>query len=99
MNLRAHRSSLGISQSKLARLSGVSRFKICTYELGSGSLTVDEQNRIGQALQVEAERIRGIPANIDFGQSQSAAGAASVSRAEVVPGRITSLELVSKEQL
>ena len=59
--------SLGMSQSKLARLSGVSRFKICTYELGDGSLTTDEQNRIREALQDEATRLRQISTHFDLG--------------------------------
>jgi predicted transcriptional regulator len=62
--LRAGRTSLGISQSRLARLSGVSRFKICTYELGNGTLRPEDQSRIREALQAEAERLRTIPANI-----------------------------------
>ena len=68
MNLRAHRSALGISQSKLARMSSVSRFKICTFELGSGSLSEDEQERIRKALRIEADRLRSIPTQIDLGQ-------------------------------
>ena len=68
MDLRSHRIAIGISQSRLARLSGVSRFKICTYELGDSSLTADEQSRIRGALQAEANRLRRIPAeiNVDF---------------------------------
>ena len=76
-NLRSHRNSLGVSQSRLARLSGVSRFKICTYELGDGSLTAEEQNRIRQALQSEVDRLRTIPLHIDFGQLESSAQGAS----------------------
>jgi len=68
MNLRAHRSALGISQSKLARMSGVSRFKICTFELGSGSLSEDERERIGKALRAEVDRLRNISTQIDLGQ-------------------------------
>jgi len=52
----------------LARLSGVSRFKICIYELGDGSLTEDEQSRIREALHAEAERLRNISINIEGGQ-------------------------------
>lgn len=55
--LRAGRIALGVSQSKLARLSGVSRFKICTFELGSASLTKDENRRITGALNDEAARL------------------------------------------
>lgn len=51
-------------------MSGVSRFKICTYELGDSSLTPDEQHRIRQALQAEAERLRNIPVQIEFGPPQ-----------------------------
>lgn len=64
MNLRTHRSALGISQSRLARISRVSRFKICVFELGSGSLPPDEQRRIMDAIQTEAERLRSAAAQI-----------------------------------
>jgi predicted transcriptional regulator len=65
-SLRGNRIALGISQSKLARLSGVSRFKICLFELGDGSLTDDEQIRIRQALQTEAERLRQVSTQFDL---------------------------------
>jgi len=66
--LRSSRIALGVSQSKLARLSGVSRFKICAYELGDGEMSPDEQSRIRESLHGEAERLRNI--SIDFGQPQ-----------------------------
>jgi predicted transcriptional regulator len=56
--LRINREALGLTQSKLARLSGVSRFKICTFELGDTKLTPEEQNRIFTALVSEADRLR-----------------------------------------
>jgi predicted transcriptional regulator len=56
--LRSLREALRLSQSQLARQSGVSRFKICVFELGSGSLTPNEQMLIKEALQAEAERLR-----------------------------------------
>jgi len=65
-NLRGSRIALGVSQSKLARLSGVSRFKICLFELGDGSLSSDERNRIRVALQAELERLREISSHFDF---------------------------------
>lgn len=71
MSLRANRNALGMSQSKLARLSGVSRFKICIYELGEGSLTLNEQNRIKLALQSESERLRNLAPSVDFGESHT----------------------------
>ena len=64
--LRSHREALGLSQSRLARLCGVSRFKICTYELGDTSLSGDEQERISGALQREAQRLSAISLQIDF---------------------------------
>jgi predicted transcriptional regulator len=67
MHLRVQRNALGISQSKLARLSGVSRFKICTYELGGGSLTWEERERVREALLTEANRLRSLPIVIDLG--------------------------------
>jgi predicted transcriptional regulator len=73
MNLRSDRNTLGISQSRLARLSSVSRFQICTYELGDGSLTPEEQARIHAALISEAERLRNVV--IQFGQTEPIASA------------------------
>jgi predicted transcriptional regulator len=67
MILRSHRRALGISQSKLSRLARVSRFKICSYELGNGALTADEQKCIRDALQAEVERLRSVPRDVDFG--------------------------------
>jgi hypothetical protein len=52
------REALEISQSKLARLADVSRFKICVYELGSGKLTEEEHASINRALSAEAKRLR-----------------------------------------
>jgi hypothetical protein len=56
-DLKARRGELRISQSRLAKLAGVSRFKICLYELGEGGLAAEEQARVEQALREEAERI------------------------------------------
>jgi predicted transcriptional regulator len=68
-NLRANRTALGLSQSRLARLSGVSRFKICTHELGDATLTGEEQCQIRKALQVEIARLREIAREIEFDES------------------------------
>jgi predicted transcriptional regulator len=68
-DLRSHRLALGISQSRLARLSAVSRFKICTHELGDTVLTAEEQDRIRQSLQSEAERLRNISIQVEFSTS------------------------------
>jgi predicted transcriptional regulator len=71
-DLRSQRNTLGISQLRLARLSDdVSRFKICLFELGDGSLTEEEQARIRQALRAEAERLRSIA--VEFNQTKSIA--------------------------
>jgi predicted transcriptional regulator len=73
MDLRSHRIAIGISQSRLARLSGVSRFKICTYELGSTKLGPDDQSRIRAALTAEADRLRQVSIQVDFGQPSTGA--------------------------
>lgn len=52
--------ALGLSQSRLARLSGVSRFKICMFELGGGPLTANDFESIRRALLHEASRLRTI---------------------------------------
>jgi transcriptional regulator with XRE-family HTH domain len=64
--VRFRRELLGISQSKLARISGVSRFKIYTYELGGRSLSDGERGGIEAALHAEAARIRSVAGtNVD----------------------------------
>jgi transcriptional regulator with XRE-family HTH domain len=70
--LKASRLSLGLSQSKLARLSGVARFKICTFELGGGVLSPEDQQCIRTALEDEAARLRA--AAVSFGQPESTEG-------------------------
>jgi len=71
--LKANRLSIGVSQSKLARLSSVARLKICTFELGSGSLSSEEQRRIKLALEAEAARLRTV--GVSFCESESTEGA------------------------
>lgn len=71
MDLRQQRQALGLSQSKLARLSHVSRFKICTYELRDCSLTPEQQNQIREALFAEADRLRNLSIQIEFARSHS----------------------------
>jgi hypothetical protein len=51
---------LGISLSRLARLSGVSRFKICLFKLVNGFPTSEEQNQIRVALQTKTDRRCGL---------------------------------------
>jgi len=58
MNVKESRVIVKLSQSKLARLSGVSRFKIVSYELGEGNLSPSEIELIRDALYSEAARIR-----------------------------------------
>lgn len=67
---RASRVSRDSRDFPRARLSGVSRFKICTYELRDCSLNCDEQNRIREALWAEADRLRSITIQLEVDQSQ-----------------------------
>jgi predicted transcriptional regulator len=69
--LRTHREALGISQSRLARLAGVSRFKICLFELGDGKLTSEEQDRIRAALRTEAQRLRNLQDRLNLDSDDS----------------------------
>ena len=62
---RNRRAILQLSQSRLARISGVSRFKICRFELSGGSLTPDEQQRIALAIAGEVARLQTITAAVD----------------------------------
>ena len=62
---------------RLARLSGVSRFKICTYELGDGSLTAEEHSRIQLVLQREAEGLRSLATSIQVRQPLATANSQS----------------------
>src|SRR5271169_4400968 len=73
MDLRSARLALGLSQSKLARISRVSRFKICTYELGDSLLSLEEQARVRKALQAEADRFRDVSPQVEFGRAQPSA--------------------------
>jgi predicted transcriptional regulator len=74
MELKANRIALRISQAKLARLSQVSRFKICMYELGDGTLTAAEMRSIREVLQAEAERLTTISSKIHFGRNLQTVG-------------------------
>jgi transcriptional regulator with XRE-family HTH domain len=62
--LKASRLSIGLSQSKLARLSGVPRFRICLFELGDGALSLDDRHRVRVALEGEAVRLQLIAARL-----------------------------------
>src|SRR5450759_2869331 len=55
MNLRSHRSALEISQSRLARMSGVGRFKICTLERGPASREEGVFEMTPQTLSLQIE--------------------------------------------
>jgi len=72
MSAKTIRAYLGVSQSRLARLSGVSRFKICTSELGDKPLTIEEASRIRAALQAEAERLCNLSKRLELEQHKSA---------------------------
>jgi transcriptional regulator with XRE-family HTH domain len=72
IDIRSYREALRLSQSRLARISGVSRFKICTYELGEGRLSSDEQKQIRSALQAEADRLHIISTKVDLQLLQNA---------------------------
>ena len=58
MDIKEQREQLRISQSRLARVYGVSRFKICLAELGDRALTAEEEAMVQAAIRREATRLR-----------------------------------------
>jgi hypothetical protein len=66
-----------MSQTRLARRASVSRFKLCMFELGDGTLTADEEGRISQALQAEADRLRALPVLAGLAGSKAGGGRAA----------------------
>jgi predicted transcriptional regulator len=70
-DLKNQRTQLRLSQSALARLSGVARTKICLFELGDRPLKVSEDQLIEAALTKEAQRMQRSLATL--GEAESAA--------------------------
>ena len=62
-DLKVQRNSLRLSQSGLARLSGVSRYRICLHELGDLVLSTEELQRIERAVDLEVRRFQGMLAD------------------------------------
>jgi hypothetical protein len=58
MQLRNRRLSLNLSQSRVSRISGVSRFKLNQFELGGKALSEAELARVNRAISQEAKRLR-----------------------------------------
>lgn len=63
--LKTDRAALGLSQSRLARLAGMARFKIVFFELNDRPLSRDDQERIRGALRSEARRLTEMAAEIN----------------------------------
>jgi transcriptional regulator with XRE-family HTH domain len=82
-NLISHRRVLGLSQSKLARLSGVSRWRINNYELGGEPLTPAELEKITAALHAETERLRNLSGYLDALANLARRGAESPDPGEI----------------
>ena len=66
-DIRTRRSQLKISQSQLARLSGVSRFKLCMHELGDKALNEKDEKEVEKAIRNEAARIHQCLRRIGMG--------------------------------
>ena len=60
MDFRRQRRAVGLSQSRLAQLAAVSRFKLNAHELGYKPLSAAEQEKIESALRQEIHRLRGV---------------------------------------
>jgi predicted transcriptional regulator len=57
-DLKTVRNSVHLSQSRLARLAGVSRYKICLHEMGELELASEELKRIDQAISDEVAKFQ-----------------------------------------
>lgn len=68
MNLKNRRNALHLSQSRLARLSGVSRFHICLHELGDKALCQEDLARVANAIRQEAQRLHKLSGPIATGE-------------------------------
>jgi len=79
-NLKTRRIQLRLSQSELARMSGVGRVRICLHELGDIALTVEEQERIVAALQRELDRFRNLPTSADADEADAQAAENSAEK-------------------
>ena len=55
LQARNHRKKLNVSQVRLAKLAGVSRYRYVLWELDNGPLTLKELRRVGDALRRRAE--------------------------------------------
>jgi hypothetical protein len=64
-DLKSKRLGMRLSQSELARLAHVSRWRLWASEHGSCTLTPDEEDRIQEALRREAVRLNAVFQNID----------------------------------
>jgi predicted transcriptional regulator len=62
--LKQDRAALGLSQSRLARLSQLPRFKIVFFELGDRPLSEEDRVRVRTALRAEARRLAGMATEI-----------------------------------
>ena len=61
LQARHRRKETGLSQVRLARLAGVSRYRYILWELGDGELTGHEKSQLADALARRAEeKIRNL---------------------------------------
>ncbi len=65
--LKRDRAVLGLSQSRLARLAQLPRFKIVFFELEDRPLSEDDQVRVRAALRAEAQRLKQMASQIGRG--------------------------------
>ena len=66
-DLRSQREALNLSQLRLARLTGFSRFRIVAFESGCGELSADELAEVQEAL----EAVRCVRAALERGKQKT----------------------------
>jgi transcriptional regulator with XRE-family HTH domain len=82
--LKQHRIALRLSQSELARLSGVSRLRIHHAEHGDLTLTKQEEAKICAALQAEVSRLQKVSPSI--GALELGSADVRANKSAYVPG-------------
>jgi plasmid maintenance system antidote protein VapI len=80
--MRSLRTSIGVSQSGLARMSGVQRWRINAFELGDMDLSDEDLHKLEVAFQSHLDRLHNLPSSLDligFGRARRA-GSDAVQR-------------------
>jgi hypothetical protein len=68
-DFKSYRLGMRLSQSALARMASVSRFRLWGSEHGTCTLTPEEKDRIQEALRRESLRLEAVSRKIDVAEA------------------------------